>query len=186
MHQPHAMPRLSGCYAALAYGSALLLVTCASMGAAAEPPFPDRLKPAANESLLMVVPAKGVQIYECRAAKDKGYAWTFVAPEARLFDADGRTIGRHDAGPRWQAADGSSLLGTVTERVAAPAADAIPWLLLATSNDGPPGTFSGVSSIRRVNTVGGVAPTDGCGPDTAGHSIRVPYTADYYFYASQR
>ena len=31
---------------------------------------PDALKPGANESLSMVVPAKGVQIYECRAKKD--------------------------------------------------------------------------------------------------------------------
>ena len=33
---------------------------------------PDKLKPGANESLAMIVPAKGVQIYECRATKDQG------------------------------------------------------------------------------------------------------------------
>ena len=32
---------------------------------------PDKLKPGASESLAMIVPAKGVQIYECRAKKIK-------------------------------------------------------------------------------------------------------------------
>jgi hypothetical protein len=47
---------------------------------------PDRLRPSANESLAMIVPARGVQIYECRARKDQpeAYQWAFVAPEADL------------------------------------------------------------------------------------------------------
>ena len=46
-------------------------------GCASPPPptstvkVPDKLKPGANESLAMIVPAKGVQIYECRARKDQ-------------------------------------------------------------------------------------------------------------------
>ena len=64
---------------------------------------PDNLKPGANESLAMIVPAKGVQIYECRAAKDQaGYEWAFIAPEADLFDTRGKRIGRHYAGPNWK------------------------------------------------------------------------------------
>ncbi|TMH88343.1 MAG: DUF3455 domain-containing protein, partial [Betaproteobacteria bacterium] len=80
----------------------------------------------------MIVPAKGVQIYECRARKDQvgGYEWAFVAPEADLFDAGGNRIGRHHAGPHWESTDGSKVLGTVKERADAPAADTIPWLLL--------------------------------------------------------
>ena len=64
---------------------------------------PDKLKPPASESLAMIVPAKGVQIYECRAKKDQAgaYEWAFVAPEADLFDTSGRKIGRHYAGPHW-------------------------------------------------------------------------------------
>jgi hypothetical protein len=48
---------------------------------------PDKLKAGANESLVMIVPAKGVQIYDCRARKDPGagYEWAFVAPEADLL-----------------------------------------------------------------------------------------------------
>lgn len=40
-------------------------------------------------------------------------------------------------------------------RADAPSAAAIPWLLLSTASDGPPGAFSEVTSIQRVNTSGG-------------------------------
>jgi len=58
---------------------------------------PDKLQPGANESLAMIVPAKGVQIYECRARKDPAgeYEWAFGAPEADLFDARGNRACRH-------------------------------------------------------------------------------------------
>ena len=92
---------------------------------------PDKLKPA-NESLSMIVPAKGDQIYECREAK-----WVFVAPEADLFDGAGKKIGKHYAGPHWEAADGSRIVGAVKERADAPAAGAIPWLLLSAKSVGP-------------------------------------------------
>jgi hypothetical protein len=85
---------------------ALLLAACAGTPAMHTPA---NLTPAANETLAMIVPAKGVQSYECRARKDaSGYEWAFVAPDATLFDARGRKIGTHGAGPFWQAAAGSS------------------------------------------------------------------------------
>ena len=57
--------------------------------------IPDALEPGANAALAMVVPAKGVQIYECRASKGQpgAYEWAFVAPEAELFDTTGKPIG---------------------------------------------------------------------------------------------
>ena len=144
---------------------------------------PENLRTPAAESLAMVVPAKGVQIYECRAKKDQtGYEWAFVAPEADLFDARGNRIGRHYGGPHWEAADGSKVVAAVRERADAPSADAIPWLLLAAKSVGPEGSFRHVSSIQRVNTVGGVAPKNGCSQAAAGQSARVNYTADYYFF----
>jgi hypothetical protein len=89
---------------------------------------PEKLKPGANEALSAVVPAKGVQIYECRARKEQpgNYAWAFVAPEADLFDGRGKRIGRHYAGPHWEADDGSKIVGTLKERADAPAGGAIP------------------------------------------------------------
>ena len=91
-----------------------------------------------------------------------GYEWAFVAPEADLFDTRGNRIGRHYGGPHWEADDGSKVIGAVKERADAPAADTIPWLLLAAKSVGPDGAFRHVSSIQRVNTVGGVAPKNGC------------------------
>ena len=171
---------------------AFLLVSLIGACASPQPPtstvkVPDKLKPGANESVAMIVPAKGVQIYECCAKKDQvgGYEWTFVAPEADLFDARGIRIGRHYAGPHWESTDGSKILGTVKERIDAPVANAIPWLLLAARSVGPEGSFSKVTSIQRVNTVGGVAPTGGCSQATAGTPARINYTADYYFFTTK-
>ena len=148
---------------------------------------PEKLKPGANESLAMIVPAKGVQLYECRARRDQvgGFEWAFVAPEAELFDSRGRKIGQHYAGPHWESTDGSKILGTLKERADAPVAGAIPWLLLAAKSVGPEGSFSNVTSIQRVNTVGGVAPRSDCSQATAGTPARVDYTADYYFFTAK-
>ena len=167
---------------------ALFAAGCASaLASRSTAQVPDKLKPGANESLVMIAHAKGVQIYECRASKDQtgNYEWAFVAPEADLFEADGNRIGRHYAGPHWESTDGSKLLGALKERAEAPAADAIPWLLLTTKSDGPEGSFSKVTSIQRVSTVGGVAPKAGCSQAAAGTSARIHYTADYYFFTAK-
>jgi hypothetical protein len=161
----------------------LLLAACA--GAPRLVDVPDKLKPSAGESLAMVVSAKGVQIYECRARKEMtgGYEWVFLAPEAELFDARGNRVGKHYAGPRWEANDGSKILGSVKERADPPAAGAIPWLLLAAKSDGPEGAFSGFTSVQRVNTVGGAAPGASCDAAASSRQVRVAYTADYYFFS---
>ena len=167
---------------------ALLVAGCAGTQAPmSAAKVPDQLKPGANESLALIVPAKGVQIYECRAKKDQvgEYEWAFVAPEADLFDARGIRIGRHYAGPHWESTDGSKILGTVKERIDAPVANAIPWLLLAARSVGPEGSFSKVTSIQRVNTVGGVAPKDGCSEAATATRARINYTADYYFFTAK-
>lgn len=164
--------------------SSLLLVACESTAVVE---VPHTLKPGANETLAMILPARGVQIYECHPKKDTGaeYEWVFVAPEAELLDARGNTIGRHGAGPYWQAADGSRFVGTLKQRADAPVAGAIPWLLLTAKSNGPDGSFSNVSSVQRVKTAGGLAPAAGCTRDSAGTTARVSYTADYYFFINR-
>ncbi len=154
---------------------ALALAACASLPA----PVPHALQPATHERELMNVAATGVQIYECRAASGAAPAWAFVAPEADLFDAQGRTIGSHGAGPFWLAHDGSRVEGTLQSRADAPKPGAIPWLLLRARNTGAPGQFSRVTSIQRIHTDGGVAPADGCSTAALGQRRRVPYRADY-------
>ena len=167
---------------------ALLAAGCAGQQAPVSAvEVPEQLKPGANESLAMIVPAKGVQIYECRARRDSGggYEWAFVAPEADLFDARGTRIGRHYAGPHWESTDGSKIVGTLKERADAPVPDAIPWLLLAATSVGSEGSFSKVTSVQRVNTVGGLAPKAGCSQAAVGTPARIGYTADYYFFTTK-
>jgi hypothetical protein len=170
--------------------SALALGIAACASAQSPTPaanVPDNLKPYANESVAMVVAAKGVQIYECRQAKNQAdlYEWAFVAPEAELFDASGKKVGRNSAGPQWEAADGSRIVGTVKEQAQASQAGAIPWLLLTAKSVGAQGVFSKITSVQRVNTVGGVAPGTGCSQGAVGTVARMPYTADYYFLATK-
>ena len=146
------------------------------------PTIPDNLVPA-NAQLAMVVPAKGVQIYECRKkANADALEWAFVAPDADLYDIRGHRIGTHGAGPFWQAADGSRVVAKVSSRADSPQG-AIPWLLLSASSNGPEGSFSKVTHIQRVNTYGGNAPAKPC---TAGEQARVHYAADYRFFIANR
>ena len=91
-------------------------------------------------------------------------------------------IGRHYAGPHWEATDGSKIVASAKASAASPEGAAIPWLLLGAKSVGPEGAFSKVSSIRRVHTVGGIAPGSGCSAAAAGSVARVPYTADYFFF----
>lgn len=155
-----------------------IVAIAALAGCASSVSVPDSLKPAAGESLALVVPAQGDQIYECRAGK-----WAFVAPEAQLFNRAGRKIGRHYAGPHWESLDGSRIVGAVKARADAPRAGDIPWLLLSAKSVGAEGAFSKVTSIQRVTTMGGSAPIEPCSQD--GRRVRVPYTADYYFFTAK-
>ena len=148
----------------------------AACAAAAPLVVPAVLQPGPDARPVLTVSARGLQIYECRAGQ-----WTFVAPQAELFDAAGRVIGTHGAGPYWQASDGSRVLASVTARADAPVAGAIPWLLLgARPDNGTKGLLTGTTHIQRFNTAGGSAPATPC--THPGQPLRVPYTADYHFY----
>lgn len=156
---------------------ALLAAACATA-----PAVPENLVPA-NATLAMVMPARGVQVYECRRDPKAPVAqWAFVAPDAELYDMGGRRIGTHGAGPYWQADDGSRVVAKVHARADAPNG-AIPWLLLEASSTGREGTLSKVTHIQRVNTSGGNAPPRACLP---GEQARVGYTADYRFFVAKR
>jgi len=149
-------------------------------GCAATPPtVPAALATGPHEVHAMTLAAEGVQIYECRLAASGTPSWTLVAPEARLFDRQGRHVGHHGAGPHWMAHDGSRIDGQPKARADAPAPDAIPWLLLVARASGPRGVLSEVTSVQRVNTSGGKAPDGACSEQVVGNVVRVPYRADY-------
>ncbi len=90
-------------------------------------PSPTLAVPAGNEAVF-AYDAIGVQIYTC-TANATGAAWVFKAPEATLYDKQGRVAGSHYAGPTWESVDGSTVKAA---KVAAFTADrtAIPELLL--------------------------------------------------------
>jgi len=106
---------------------------------------------------------------------------SFVAPEADLFANPGGTglIGVHYAGPTWESVSGSKVVGLVEQRCIADSDD-IPWLLLSAVSSEGPGPFGHVTYIQRVNTSGGIAPTQA--GNNPGDLARVPYTTEYYFY----
>lgn len=163
----------------------LTLVPLVAACAAVPVQPPPALDPGPGLREVVRLSATGVQVYECRAstAAAGSAAWVFVAPEAQLFDAQGRNAGSHGAGPNWVAPDGSSVVGAVQARADAPAAGAIPWLLLNTRSTGGAGAFERVSRIQRVNTEGGVAPAQGCTAASIGAQSRVPYRAEYRLFA---
>jgi hypothetical protein len=131
----------------------------------------------------------GAQIYGCLATGggDAGaptYAWSFKAPDALLYDMGYVPVGLHSAGPTWTANDESALTARELARADSPLTDAVPWLLLKEFSTTGTGVFSDVAIVQRVNTAGGKAPTSGCDATTADTQIRVPYSADYYFFVA--
>jgi hypothetical protein len=150
---------------------------------AAVPAFADQaaVAPPAGAPLLVEAQAVGVQIYACEA-KDKGPEWVFKAPEANLFDAEGRQIGTHFAGPGWKHADGSEVTAAVLAKADAPVPGAVPWLLLEVKTHAGAGSLAAAATIRRVDTKGGAAPTTGCDASHLGAQARMRYSATYQFF----
>jgi hypothetical protein len=166
------------------FACAMLLVTpgvAFTFGGAAQQ-GPPQLQPPAGEQLLLQVHAKGDQVYTCKEGVAQ-YAWDLKAPDARLFDKDGKPFGKHFAGPSWEANDGSRVTGKAVANVPSPDANSIPWLLVQVAAHEGTGLLSRVSFIQRLNTKGGKAPSSGCDESHAGQELRVSYAADYLFYA---
>ena len=127
--------------------------------------------------------ARGVQIYRWNAITSK---WDFVAPRATLYAEQNffGEIGTHYAGPKWESKSGSIVEARrVTGTGCRPDPSAIEWLLLSKFDATGPGIFAKVTFIQRVNTTGGMAPTDSGLTD--GEVREIPYTAQYYFYRAQ-
>jgi FtsP/CotA-like multicopper oxidase with cupredoxin domain len=168
---------------------ALTLAFAASSCAAKvvlRPIVPEQLDVSAEQALALRAQANGVQIYTCAAVDDSShFAWTLKGPEADLFDSSGRKIGRHYAGPTWEAFDGSKVGASVRARADSPDGRAIPWLLLAATSNAGTGVLTHVASIQRLNTAGGTnPPPQTCDAANVGAERRVPYTATYYFYSA--
>jgi Protein of unknown function (DUF3455) len=152
----------------------------------ARPEVPESLKAPAGEKMILLAHATGVQIYVCQAGADQKFAWVLKAPEADLTDATGKKIVHHFAGPTWKHVDGSEVTGKVIAKQDAPKPEAIPWLLLAAARHSGEGILTRVTSIQRIHTEGGLAPSaNTCDASANGKESRSAYSADYYFYAPE-
>ena len=143
------------------------------------------LAPPKGSSLVLELVADGVQVYTCDP-KDGGYGWSFKAPEANLFDKQGRQVGTHFAGPTWKIEDGSEVVGEVVAKADATEPRAIQWLLLRVKSHQGSGALSAVSYIRRADTKGGLAPTKGCDAQHLSEQARMRYSATYQFYSAAK
>ena len=133
---------------------------------------------APGETLIATTHATGAQVYECKTNSEGKLAWQFREPIATLM-IDGKTVGRHFAGPVWEMADGSAVSAKVSAQAPGATANDIPLLRLDVAARHGSGLLSGVTTIQRLNTNGGRADA-AC--DAPGTFLSVPYSADYAFY----
>jgi Protein of unknown function (DUF3455) len=132
---------------------ALLLLAGSHVTARAETPLPAAIA-APGETVVLAVHAEGAQVYECKAGADGKLAWAFREPIATLF-ADGKTVGRHYAGPNWEHSDGSAAVGKAVGNAPGASGSDIPWLKLDVISHRGSGILEGVTTVQRLNTMGG-------------------------------
>jgi hypothetical protein len=126
--------------------------------------------------------AKGARTYRLENAPDGKTAWNVTGAKADLFDADGRTVGKHvvDAsGAIWRIGTDEVTARPLHERLS-PNANAVPELQLIVKPVASSGAFARVTLVVRLHTAGGVAPAIDA-TRRVGDEEPVPYTADYVF-----
>ena len=155
---------------------ALLLSSASVLSASAQTPLPDAIA-APGEMVVLTLHAEGAQVYECKAASDGKLAWAFREPIATLL-LDGKTVGRHYAGPNWEHNDSSAVVGKAAGNAPGATANDIPWLKLTVTSGRGTGILSGVTTVQRINTAGGKLEGE-C--DKASTYRNAPYSADYVF-----
>ena len=132
---------------------------------------------APGETALLTVHAEGAQIYECEKDATGKLAWRLREPIATLL-REGKTIGRHYAGPEWRFDDGSGVQGKLEAKAPGATPSDIPWLKLAAVAHTGHGDLEQVTTIQRIDTHGGALDGE-CA--TAGALRSVAYSADYVF-----
>lgn len=168
--------------------SCFILFVLAASAALAEdlkkPDVPYDLQPPDNEQLVLMAHGKGDQIYACKPnVNGAQFGYLLLAPDAVLTDDAGKEVGHHFIGPTWQWNDSSKITAKIVITAHAPDPTAIAWMLLSTVDHSSTGALAKVTSIQRINTKGGRAPNSGCDADHLNTEVKVPYSADYYFYA---
>jgi hypothetical protein len=155
---------------------AALLLSVSLASAAAQTPLPDAIA-APGEATILTLHAEGAQVYDCKAGSDGKLAWAFREPIATLM-AEGKTVGRHYAGPNWEYSDGSAVVGKAAGNAPGATPNDIPWLKLTVVSQRGNGVLSGITTVQRINTQGGKL-EGAC--DKPGATRSAPYSADYVF-----
>jgi uncharacterized protein YegL len=132
---------------------------------------------APGQTALAAFHAEGAQVYECKAGNDSKLAWSLREPIATLL-LDGKTVGRHYAGPSWEHMDGSAVVGKIVAITMGKTGADIPWLRLQVTERRGSGALSGMTTVQQINTHGG-AMSGGC--DKAGTYHSAPFATDYVF-----
>jgi hypothetical protein len=78
---------------ALVSFSLLPAATFLRSSACAAQQVPSQLQPPADQHLVLQVHAKGDQVYICQEGVTE-FAWALKAPDAQLFDKDGKPFGK--------------------------------------------------------------------------------------------
>ena len=125
----------------------------------------------------LVAHAEGAQLYECKPDASGVTAWTFREPIATLI-SNGKTIGRHYAGPTWELNDSSRIRGKLLATAPGATPSDIPLLKLNVAEHHGEGALNGVNQVLRLDTRGGNL-KGAC--RTAGELRAEPYSADYEF-----
>jgi hypothetical protein len=138
----------------------------------------------ADGTAIVTLHAEGAQIYQCKSDSDgkspsqkSALTWQFREPIATLM-LDGKSVGRHYAGPNWDYIDGSGAKGKVLASTPGATPADISWLKLAVADHRGDGILSNATMVERINTRGGVA-QGSC--EHEGDYRSVPYSADYVF-----
>lgn len=157
------------------------VVSTRVMQAEAQTPFGAAENDAA---IVATLHAEGAQVYECRtdrgdksSSEVRALSWQLREPIATLI-VDGKSIGRHYAGPNWDYVDGSGVKGKVVASAVGATSNDVPWLRLDVVDRRGSGVLSDATTVERINTKGGVA-QGSC--KVAGNFLSVPYSADYVF-----
>jgi len=169
------------------------------------PTLPPDLAPVPEGSKVFLVGhAFGTQNYICLPSST-GFAYSLFTPQATLFDGSDQIITHFfsvnpnpdDKGAiraTWQSSQDSSRIWAKTVTTNGSSTDAnfvekgaVAWLTLTVVGhlDGPDGgdKLSSTTTVQRLNTHGGLAPTTGCSSlADVGTRAFMPYTADYFFF----
>jgi hypothetical protein len=154
----------------------LLLPLLTGAALADDKPLPAAIA-APGETAVLTVHAVGLQYYDCKPGADGKLAWTFNSPQATLTNGD-KVAGHHSAGPTWELTDGSGITAKAVSNAPGTGAGDIPWLKLEVDSHKGTGQLSEVTTVQRINTVGGVL-SGACDREGAGRGM--PYSADYVF-----